>query len=180
MAGAAEPAHEWAGRMGPSDRKPGDRYIDRAWLGRGLMSVATLMYGVVPLVVDLTETHVFHPDWPAHARFHMVWLLAQLTLTAGLALVLIWRKPPPGDALALASGAPEARLARIRLAAGLGFISLGSFYTSAITAPLYGGALAEPGGVAPVWGLDANLVSFSAALVLLLAGLWLAHRRDPW
>ncbi len=142
-----------------------------AWLGRCLMSIATLMYGAVPVLVDLTETHVFHPDWPAHARFHMVWLVAQLAGTAGLALFLIWSRSEPEG---------QAPVWRLRLAGGLGFITLSGFYGSAVTARLYGGALADAGGVPSLWGLDANLVSFSVALGLLLAGLWLAHHRDPW
>ena len=193
MAGAADSARALAALRSQPGRLPGGRYVDQALLGRWLMTVATLMYGVVPLLVDLTETHVFHPDWPGHARFHMVWLLAQLAGTAGLALGLMWYRPLQGTffASSFRSGAGAARSAdttdtaeaglwRVRLAGVLGLIALGSFYTSAITAGLYGGALADAQGVPPLWGLDANLVSFSVALVLLLVGLWLAHQRDPW
>ena len=180
MAGAVDSVQVLPGSGPQPDRSPGGLYVDRALLGRCLMSVATLMYGVVPLVVDLTETHVFHPDWPGHARFHMVWLLVQLAGTASLALGLMWYRPVQAAPFASAADTAEAALWRVRLAGALGLIALGSFYTSAITAGLYGGALADADGVPPVWGLDANLVSFSAALVLLLVGLWLAHQRDPW
>ena len=43
--------------------------------GRILMILGTLMYGAIPPFVDLTETHVFHPEWTPHSRMHMVWLL---------------------------------------------------------------------------------------------------------
>ncbi len=41
-----------------------------------LLIVSAIIYGVLPPIVDLTDTHVFHPSWTTHARFHMVWLLA--------------------------------------------------------------------------------------------------------
>lgn len=58
--------------------------------GRVLMTVATLCYGVLPLLVDLTETHVFHPGWTPHARMHMVWLLGTNSAIAVLALYCLW------------------------------------------------------------------------------------------
>lgn len=81
-------------------------------VGRLLMTVATLMYSLVPVVVDFTETHVFHPDWTPHARFHMVWLLGLLC------------------------------------------------------------------GVAPIFGIDANVLSFTLCAVLLLSGSRLARHRE--
>ena len=57
---------------------------------RLLITIATLCYGIIPLLVDLTETHTFHPDWPPHARFHMVWLLGTNTSLAVLSLILMW------------------------------------------------------------------------------------------
>ena len=56
--------------------------------GRVLMTVATLLYGVLPPLVDLTETHVFHPGWTPHARMHMVWLLGTNSAIAVLALAV--------------------------------------------------------------------------------------------
>ncbi len=53
--------------------------------GRILMTLATFMYGAIPPFVDLTETHVFHPEWTPHSRMHMVWLLGTNTSIAVLA-----------------------------------------------------------------------------------------------
>ena len=141
--------------------------LDNALTARLLLTAGTVMYSLVPLVVDLTETHVFHPDWPGHARFHMVWLLGML-LGIGLAsLHFIWRRSDEGAI-------------SIRLGGVLGLISLGAFFVSAATAGLYGGTLNDAGGVPDLDGLNANVLAFSVALALLATGLLLARKADPW
>lgn len=130
--------------------------------GRVLMTVATLIYGVIPPFVDLTETHVFHPEWTPHSRMHMVWLLGTNSGLAVLALYFLW--------LHKANSAFGVRLAGI-----LGVCVFGGFWLSASTVSLYGGALSDKGGVPPVMGMDANVVVFSLALLILLVGWFLAR-----
>lgn len=131
---------------------------------RILITIATLVYGVIPVLVDLTETHVFHPDWTPHARFHMVWLLSTNSILAALALYLMWISKY--DAVI-----------RIRAAGAVGLCVLGGFFVSALTKNLYGGLLVDPvGGVPPIMGLDANLVIFTPMLVLVVIGLWSSFR----
>jgi hypothetical protein len=125
-----------------------------------------MCYGIIPLLVDLTETHAFHPDWPAHARFHMVWLLGTNTSLAILSLILMW-----GTKI-------EPRL-RICIGGLIGLCVFGGFFISSFTANLYGGALVdEMGGVPPIFGMDANLVAFTPLTALVVIGLWLAFRHD--
>ena len=132
-------------------------------IGRVLMSLATLVYGLIPPVVDLTETHVFHPDWTPHSRMHMVWLLVTNSSLAALALNYLWRSV---DA------------AGVRMAGILGLCVYGGFMVSAAAIPLYGGALSDRGGVPPVFGIDANIVTFTLALLLLLVGWRLARHHS--
>lgn len=134
-------------------------------LGRIIMTLATLMYGVIPPLVDLTETHVFHPDWMPHARMHMVWLLCTNTAIALVALYFLWLHKS-----SLAVG--------VHLAGVLGLCVYGGFMLSAFTTPLYGGSMSDNGGVPPVLGVDANILAFSFALLLLLVGWLLAGRSD--
>lgn len=135
-------------------------------IARILITIAALVYGVIPLLVDLTATHVFHPHWTPHARFHMVWLLATNSSLAVLALYLLW------------SGNNEA-LARIRAAGVVSLCVLGGFFVSTLTKNLYAGSLVDVhGGVPPLMGMDANLVVFSPMLILVIVGLWLS-RRSP-
>lgn len=133
-------------------------------ISRILITIATLVYGVIPLLVDLSETHAFHPDWPPHARFHMVWLLGTNSSLAILALYLMWLSNL------------EAAI-RMRIAAVIGLCVLGGFVISTLTRKLYGGALVDRvGGVPPFMGVDLNLLVFLPMLGLVLIGLWLAYR----
>ena len=134
---------------------------------RMLITIGTIIYGIIPPFVDLTETHVFHSDWTPHARFHMVWLLGTNTGIAFLAFYLLWKKHTD-------------LLLRIEAAGVLGLIVLGGFFLSVLTHPLYGGALADKqGGVPPIpflGVLDSNVTVFAPALALVALGLWLSTR----
>lgn len=134
-------------------------------VGLILMTVATLFYGVLPPFVDLTETHVFHPEWTPHSRLHMVWLLGTNSAIAVLALYFLWLHQAN-------------RAFGIRLAGILGLCVFGGFWLSASTVSLYGGALSDRGGVPPILGMDANILVFSLALLLLLVGWFLARSRS--
>jgi len=133
-------------------------------IGRILMTVATLIYGIVPPFVDLTETHVFHPDWTPHSRMHMVWLLGTNSSLAVIALFFLWLYK-------------EDRAFGIRLAGALGLCVYGGFMLSAATTSLYGGSLSDKGGVPPILGMDANIFGFSLGLLVLIVGWALARIR---
>ena len=59
-------------------------------LGLSVMSLAVLMYGVVPLFADLNRTHATNPAWTAHARFHVVTQVLTTTAVAAISLWLLW------------------------------------------------------------------------------------------
>lgn len=126
---------------------------------RLLFTIVTLWIVVVPPIVDMTPTHAHHPDWPGHARFHMVWLLGVNSSVGLLALYLLW------------APSPNAR-ARLRLAGLLDLIILGAFFLAAFTMGAYGGTLSDSeGGVRPLpGGFDANFVAFGVLLILVLVG----------
>jgi len=126
-----------------------------------LLTLTAIIYGIIPLIVDISPTHILHPAWSPHARFHVVW---QISIGSGMALLsvlLIWW---PG---------PQWRL-RLKIAALLGCIVLAGFVVAALTRNLYGGAFTEPGGVPPVGGIDANVLAFTPTIAIQLLGLVLA------
>ena len=128
-------------------------------VARILITLATLLYGVLPLLADLSDTHVLNPSWTPHARFHLVWLLGTGALIAALALWLLWVR---GDGV---------------LAAVLGLCVLAGFWIAVATKSLYGGALAD--GVTSAderTAVGANAVFFGLILVLLVVGLVLHSR----
>ena len=134
-------------------------------IGRMLMTMATLMYGLIPPFVDLTETHVFHPDWTPHARMHMVWLLGTNSTLVVVALFFLWLYR-------------ENSAFGVRLAGVLGLCVYGGFMLSAATTSLYGGSLSDKGGVPPVLGMDANILTFSLGLLVLGLGWFLARAKN--
>ncbi len=60
-------------------------------IGLALMSLVTLIYGLLPPLVDLlTLTHVFHPHWTPHAY---IWLLGVTSAIGLVTLYARWRLP---------------------------------------------------------------------------------------
>lgn len=135
-------------------------------VSKALMTVGIGIFTFIPPVVDiLTPTHVFHPDWTAHARFHTMWAILSASAMGLLALWFLWRFRA------------DRRLGA-HVAGAVGSFVLGAFMIAAAAMPLYGGALSDPDGVPPLaGGIDANLVTFGAALLLVLAGWRMAVHR---
>lgn len=127
----------------------------------GAVALSAIVLAVLIPVLEVNGTHLFSPDWPAHARFHEAW---QLLTNAGLAVAALW--------LALARG-------RERLAAALVLIIVGSLILACVFEGLYGGAIARPGGddLQP-FGLSLPVLIMSLLAVALLAAAW-PGKREP-
>jgi len=123
-----------------------------------LITVATLIYGVVPVFADVNHTHIMHSDWPAHARFHTVWLILTNSSIALIALYQLWSK------------------CNFVLSAILGLVVMFGFWIAVITKDLYAGALVDPGGVeVSIVGIDANVFAFALVTAMLVSGLVLGR-----
>ncbi|MEM1265686.1 MAG: DUF6640 family protein [Pseudomonadota bacterium] len=129
-----------------------------------IVTLVSLVYGIVPAIADLNETHLYNPDWSPHARVHGAWFLFFGAFMAITALYLIWIR---NDVL-------------LGITIGLCFVA--SFWSAVLTASLYGGALVDPNGIETrLLGLESNVAVFSV-LTLLLAGslgLFLRGGREP-
>jgi hypothetical protein len=123
--------------------------------GRWLITAATLAYGVGPFVIDLNRTHLLHPAWPGHARFHLVWSVLGQFLVSGIALWLIW------------SDGPGLRW-RCHLAILIGACFVSAFFGAWATAAWYRGTLHDPGGIKPVFGVDGNVIACGLMLAALV------------
>ncbi len=127
-------------------------------LGLVLMSFAILQYGLVPLIADLNTTHALNPEWPLHARFHVVTPALTGAAIAGVALFLLWT--PHLE-----------RRVGVCLAVVLSCCVLCAFFVSALFRSFYGGALSDAeGGIPKARGIDLNTLNFGSAGVLLAAG----------
>ena len=133
--------------------------------GLWLMTIGIAIYTFIPPVVDiLTPTHIFHPDWTAHARFHTMWAILSASAVGMVALWMLWRGPRAG-------------LVGINVAGAISSCVLGAFLLAAATMPFYGSALSDANGVPPLaGGMDANLLTFGAALLMILVGWRLTVR----
>lgn len=121
------------------------------------LTIATLIYGVVPAIADLNETHLFNAHWSPHARLHGAWFLFFGFAMAMISVYLVWIR----DKLILPS------------IIGLSFVT--GFWLASLTAPLYGGALVDENGISSnVLGIDANVFVFSLLTLVLLIVLFYA------
>ena len=131
--------------------------------GKILISLATVIYGFIPLFVDLGKTHATNPLWTSHARFHVVWQVIIMFFLAIMGLYFLWFS----DATQSYS---------INLPFLFGLIVLGGFLLNVLVLHLYKGTLSDPNGVPPIFGkVDANLFGFTLGLVLLLLGYIIYH-----
>ena len=124
------------------------------------MTLAIGVFTFIPPLADLTtDTHVFNPGWMPHARVHTVWLLGFTSGVGLVSLYFLWFRK-------IGSSFNE------DLAGTLAVIVYGSFFLSASTLGLYGGALTDhEGGIEQsIHGLDLNVFTFGVATIILCAG----------
>lgn len=145
-------------------------------IARDLLAALCGLQGLATLAIDCNRTHATNPEWPGHARFHLVW---QVTTVAGLTLLEL--------VLTLASGPFQEQ--RFYLAAVLAGIPMLSFFAAFIAHGVYKGTLSDPNGMQPArikvpgstFRIDLNLVAelcgllALAAIIALYRGLNVAH-----
>ncbi|MEM9938747.1 MAG: DUF6640 family protein [Pseudomonadota bacterium] len=119
-----------------------------------LISVVTLIYGIVPAIADINETHLLNPEWSPHARVHGAWFLFFGGSMAMMSLFFLWVKD------------------WIYIPCFVGLMFASGFWVAVLLAPLYGGSLTDPNGIqSKVLGLDGNVFTFSIVTVILLSTL---------
>jgi hypothetical protein len=114
---------------------------------------------VVPYL-EIGQTHVFNPDWPAHARLHEVW---QLLTNAGIALLSLWALW---------------RAERPVLAGGLALLVSGPFMAAYLLRHQYGGSMQHSdGSELLLLGLNPAVYLLAGISVALTAGMILRLSR---
>ncbi|WFL77725.1 hypothetical protein P7228_01260 [Altererythrobacter arenosus] len=120
-----------------------------------------LVFLVLIPYLEISPTHVFNPDWPAHAKLHEVWQLVTNGLLSILTVLLVRNARH-----ALVSGATA-------LAINVGFLA------ALAGAGSYGGSMAHSDGsellVAGINPASAILACLSLAI---LAGMFAARKTD--
>ncbi len=106
------------------------------------LSVSTFLL-IVP-ILEISETHVFNPLWPSHARLHEVW---QLSTNAGLGLLSLW--------LAW-------RTRQLRIASALGLLVTLGFLAAFLLSDSYGGSMQHTDGT------ELRLLGVNASVLVML------------
>jgi hypothetical protein len=125
-------------------------------IGKIFITISTIIYGFVPLFVDLNKTHATNPLWTGHSRFHVVWQVMITFCIATLSLYFLWVRHYETE-----NGV---------ISFILGIFVLGSFLLNVLIMKFYGGALADKNGVSKTFNINSNLLGFTIALVILISG----------
>ncbi len=125
-----------------------------------LMTIGILQFTIIPLFADLNRTHAANPDWPGHARSHLVTQVLTTSALGVLALFFLW------------GGRVEQELG-ICLAMMMSAAALAPFFASALAAPLFGGRLMPVRiglGRITLGQVEGNVLNFGLAALLIVAG----------
>jgi hypothetical protein len=129
-------------------------------LARLFVTFAVFLYAVVVPVLEVNATHVFNPEWVAHARLHEVWQLSTNSALGLLCLWLVWVK------------------GKVRAAAGLGLFVMGGFLFAFFFREAYGGSMVlSDGSEKRAAGLNLGVFAFGLGIALSLLAMALERRR---
>jgi hypothetical protein len=125
---------------------------------RPLATLPSLVFLLIPglllPVMETNATHLFHPDWPPHARLHEAWQLITNATLAWAGIDIGLRDP--------ASRVPHA----------LGLAISGGFIAAWLLRGLYGGSM---GGASTaslgIGGVDAAVIVMGIAAAMHALGL---------
>lgn len=116
-----------------------------------------------PIVRDYGPSHAMNPDWPGHARLHLVWLLGFMGFSGVANLWLVWGRRPFD-------------VRNLRLSALWQCCNLGGFWVSYALAGAYGGVITVPGEHVHVLGWDENVLVFTILTLVMAVALGLLAR----
>ena len=129
-------------------------------IGMALMTIAILQYSVIPLFADLNRTHAANPEWPGHARNHLVTQVLTTSSLGACALYFLW------------SGRVAQELA-ICIAMILSVAALAPFFISSLASPIFGGQIMPVRrglGTVRFGRIEGNLANFGVSAILLVTG----------
>ena len=137
-----------------------------------LLGTLAGVQGAATLAIDLTRTHATNPDWPGHARFHVVWQSVNVALLSVLTEYILFSHLFPEKI-------------RFYLALLLTTIPMFGFLAALFSRSAYGGTLRDRNGMPPLVvsyrgslrEIDLNLVTVIVGLIVS-AVLFVVH--DLW
>lgn len=122
-----------------------------ARFARVLGTLAVAIYALVVPLLEVNATHLFNPEWSAHARTHEAWQLTTNAALGLLALWLLWKRGEP------------------KLAGAISIVVMGSFLVAFMLQDAYGGSMVLSAVHPEKKILGVNLGVVGAILCVLLA-----------
>lgn len=131
-------------------------------LAKVFVTLGILIYALVVPIQDANSTHVFNPEWVAHARLHEVWQLATNASIGAVCLWLTWFRN------------------EVRLPAVLALCVTGGFHFAYLIRGVYGGSMAHSDGSETLLlGVNLGVVVFGLVVVLSVLALVFESRPKP-
>ena len=96
-----------------------------------LTTICLISGGIMPILVDVSTSHLLNPDWDSHARVHEAWRLSTNFLVFCVGFYLLWKKNS------------EMLAGSLSLCIHFGFV------IGALLMPLYGGEPVGEGIIEP-------------------------------
>ena len=64
--------------------------IELIFISKVLLTLTCVGFGTLTPLIDFNESHATNPLWTGHARFHLVWQVNAMIITAVLSIALLW------------------------------------------------------------------------------------------
>ena len=126
-----------------------------------LLTLGILVYGLLVPVLEVNSTHVFNPDWPAHALLHEVWQLISNSMLGLYCLWLTWVKK---DLIS-----PSL----------IGMFVTGGFLLAFLLKGYYAGSMVHPdGSETTLMGINAGVIVFTLVFILFAWAALSVYRKQ--
>ena len=133
--------------------------IELLFISKVLLTLISVGFGTLTPLIDFNESHATNPLWTGHARFHLVWQVNAMIITASLSIVLLWFFYSITNHL---------------LVILLNYLWIFSFYATVFGLKLFDGELNDINGVPPVFikilgkdfEIDRNIQAITGSLVV--------------
>ena len=110
--------------------------LESLFISKILLTLIALGLGTITPLIDFNESHATNPLWTGHARFHLVWQVNAMIITAILSISILWLFYSITNHLIVIL---------------LNFLWILSFYATVFGLKLFDGELNDINGVPPVF-----------------------------
>ena len=133
--------------------------IELIFISKVLLTLICIGFGTLTPLIDFNESHATNPLWTGHARFHLVWQVNAMIITALLSISLLWFFYSISNHLIVII---------------LNFLWIFSFYATVSSLKLFDGELNDINGVPPVfikipgreYEIDRNVQAMTGCLLV--------------